>query len=160
MSRERAVRSWRRFRKSSRGPLLAALLAFSGGASAQLLAEVVTVAAASAQLDPGIRLPSGSFRVLGQVPPALVAKLEGAAGYGNWEAYTARGLATRLFPAHMHQLSNSFALAGYFQQSRSEQQVGDEKHVKQVYAGSDGNTILLYVIETPTELVWLIGRSG
>lgn len=160
MIRERTVRSWRGFRRSSKGLLLAGLLAFAGGASAQLLAEVVTVAAASAQLDPGIRLPSGSFRVLGQVPPSLLANLEGAAGYGSWEAYTARGLAARLFPAHVHQLSNSFALAGYFQQSRSEQLVDDEKHVKQVFVGGDGGRILLYVIETPTELVWLIGRSG
>ena len=137
----------------------ALLLTFTSGASAQLLAEVVTVAAASAQLDPAIRLPSGSYRVLGQVPPSLLAKVEDAGGYGEWEAYTARGVAARLFPAHLHQLTNSFGVAGYFQQSRSELMVGDEKHTRLVFAGMDGGTLLLYVIETPEELVWLIGRS-
>lgn len=139
--------------------LLVSLLALGGAASAQLLAEVATVAAASAQFDPAVRLPSGSYRVLGQVPASLLAKVEGASAYGDWEAYAARGVAARLFPAHMHQLATSFALAGYFQQSRSEQVVDDETHTKQIFAGDDGGTILLYSIETPEELVWLIGRS-
>lgn len=149
----------RRSVRSLAAALIVSLSALTGGASAQLLAEVATVAAASAQLDPGIRLPSGSFRVLGQVPPSLLASVEGQAAYGEWEAYTARGLAARLFPAHVHQLTNAFAVAGYFQQSRSERVVGNEKHVRQVFVGEDGRSIVLYVIETPTELVWLIGRS-
>ncbi|HEX7005460.1 MAG TPA: hypothetical protein VF168_14845 [Trueperaceae bacterium] len=136
------------------------LTVVGGTACAQLLAEVVTVAAASAQLDPAIRLPSGSYRVMGQIPPSLLAKVEGAGAYGDWEAYTARGVAARLFPAQVHQLTNSFALAGYFQQSRSERTVGDETHTRHIFADMEGGTILLYVIETPEELVWLIGRSG
>ena len=140
--------------------LLSLTLVLAGGASAQLLAEVTTVAAASAQLDPSIRLPSGSYRVLGQVPQSLLAKVEGGGGYGEWEAYAARGIAARLFPAHLHQLTNSFALAGYFQQGRSEKVVGSEKHTRHVFQGTQGGTVLLYVIETPDELVWLIGRSS
>ena len=149
-----------RLRRLAATLLLVSLLALGGAASAQLLAEVATVAAASAQFDPAIRLPSGSYRVLGQVPASLLAKVEGASAYGDWEAYAARGVAARLFPAHMHQLATSFALAGYFQQSRSEQIVDDEEtHTKQIFAGASGGTILLYSIETPEELVWLIGRS-
>jgi hypothetical protein len=140
--------------------LLTSMLVVGGAASAQLLAEVVTVAAASAQLDSSIRMPSGSYRVLGQVPPTLLAKVEGGGAYRDWEAYTARGLAARLFPAHLHQLTNSFAIAGYFQQSRSERQVGEERHTKQVFVSPDHGSVLLYVIETADELVWLIGRSS
>jgi hypothetical protein len=135
-------------------------LALTAGASAQLLAEVATVAAASAQLDPAIRLPSGSFRVAGQVPPGLMNKIEGRGAYRDWEAYSARGLAVRLFPAHVHQLANSFAVAGYFQQSSSVRQFGREKHTRQVFVGGDGSSILLYVIEAPDELVWLIARGN
>jgi hypothetical protein len=134
-------------------------LALTAGASAQLLAEVATVAAASAQLDPAIRLPSGSFRATGQVPPGLMNKVEGRGAYRDWEAYSARGLAVRLFPAHVHQLTNSFAVAGYFQQSSSVRQFGREKHTRQVFVGS-GGSILLYVIEAPDELVWLIARGN
>lgn len=149
-----------RVRKTLIHVLLTVVMLTAGSATAQMLAEVVTVAAATAQLDPGIRLPSGSYRVLGQVPASLLVKVEGAASYSSWEAYVAQGVAARLFPAHVHQLSNSLALAGYFQQSRSERMVGEEKHVRQLFVGPDGGTVLLYVIETPSELVWLLGRSG
>jgi hypothetical protein len=134
-------------------------LALTAGASAQLLAEVATVAAASAQLDPAIRLPSGSFRATGQVPPGLMNKVEGRGAYRDWEAYSARGLAVRLFPAHVHQLTNSLAVAGYFQQSSSVRQFGREKHTRQVFVGG-GGSILLYLIEAPDELVWLIARGN
>jgi hypothetical protein len=148
------------FRLLLRAAFLSALLVLSGIGSAQLLAEVATVAAASAQLDPAIRLPSGSFRATAQVPPGLINRIEGRGAYRDWEAYTARGLAGRLFPAHVQQLANSFAVAGYFQQSRSERRVGNEKHTSQVFVGDGGGIILLYVIETSDELVWLIARGN
>jgi hypothetical protein len=146
--------------RAARGLLCCLVLFLAAPASAQLLAEVTMVAAASAQIDPAIRLPSGSFRVSGHVPPGLLAKVEGRSGYRDWEAYSARGLAARLFPAHRHQLINSFAMAGYFQQSSSERQLGREKHTQTVFVGSGGETALLYVIEAPDELVWLIARSN
>lgn len=138
---------------------LCALLLAGGAASAQLLAEVATTTAVAATINPAIRLPSGSYRVTSQIPPALLAKVNDGDGFGDWEAYTATGLATRLFPAHRHQLTTSFAMAGYWEQSRSEYAVGNERHVRYEYAGDGGGSVLLYVIETDAELVWLIGSS-
>lgn len=135
------------------------VLALATTASAQLLVEVTVVAAASVQLNPAIQLPSGSYRVTGKVPPGLLKKVDGGNSFRDWEVYSARGLGARLFPAHRHQLANSFALAGYFEQSRNERSTGKEKHTSQLFVGADGGRVLLYVIETPDELVWLIGRS-
>ncbi|MEX2542161.1 MAG: hypothetical protein WD314_10130 [Trueperaceae bacterium] len=142
-----------------RAVLCGLALSLASAASAQLLIEVSVVAAASAQLNPAIQLPAGSYRVTGNVPPGLLRKIDGGSGFRDWEAYSARGLAARLFPAHLHQLTNSFAMAGYFEQSRNERKKGKEKHVSRVFVGDDGSRTLLYVIETPDELVWLIARG-
>lgn len=143
-----------------RAVLCSFAVSLAAAASAQLLIEVTVVAAASAQLNPAIQLPAGSYRVAGNIPPGLLKKIDGGSGFRDWEAYSARGLAARLFPAHLHQLSNSFAMAGYFEQSRSERKKGKEKHVSRVFVGDDGSKTLLYVIETADELVWFIGRGN
>jgi hypothetical protein len=139
------------------GALLA--LVAVGGVQAQLLGEVMTVVAVSAELNPAVRFPSGSYRVVGNPPPALLARVEGAQQFGSWEAYMARGLAANLQAGFVQQLATSFAVAGYFLESQSETSVGVETHQRYFFVGDDGGRVLLYLIRTPQELVWLIGKA-
>lgn len=141
-------------------PLLALLLPLSGLAHAQLLGEVLTVAAISAELNPSIRLPMGSYRVLGSIPPTLIARVPNHRHYTAWEAYTATGLAAHLQPAFVQQLATSLAVAGYFLTAQSERQVGGETHTHYLFTGDAGDSVLLYTVRTPTELVWLIARQN
>lgn len=134
-------------------------LAVVGGVQAQLLGEVMTVVAVSAELNPAVRFPSGSYRVVGNPPPALLARVPDAQQFGSWEAYQARGLAANLQAGFVQQLATSFAVAGYFLESQSETKVEVETHQCYLFVGDDGGRVLLYLIRTPQELVWLIGKA-
>lgn len=137
---------------------LAVLVFLPGVAQAQLLGEVMTVAAISAELNPAVRLPSGSLRVVGTPPASLLAKVPDAASFSDWEAYTATGVAASLQPAHVHQITTSFAVAGYFLENTSERTLGNETHTRYLYSDATGDAALLYVIRTPEEL-WLIAHA-
>lgn len=138
--------------------VLLLLLGAGGLGHAQLLGEVMTVAAVSAELDPALRFPRGTLRVAGAPPPALLARLRGAAGAGPWEVYTASGVAASLFPAHLRNVANGFAVAGYFPAGEEEWRVGAETHSRHLFEGPDGRRTVLYAIRTEAELVWLVSR--
>jgi hypothetical protein len=128
-------------------------------ATAQTLIEVQTATAISLKLDPQVRLPRGSYRALGPGVNRLIAKMRGASGFGKWEVYTAKGLAMRLRPVYVRQVSSSFAAAGYLLVGEQKYSVGREKHERYVFEGPDGKKAMLYVIEAPDALVWLVGWS-
>lgn len=141
--------------------LLVALLV--GTAQAQLLAEVMTVTAIQAQFNSSIRFPQNTFRATGPGVNALLSRVEGAQQWADWEAYTLGGTVSALAGAIDHQVSTAFAVAGYFEQSRTERTVqgpaGQEKHTKIVYVDLDGGERLLYFIRAGSEVVWLTARS-
>ncbi len=141
--------------------LLAFLLFFGLGglAYAQLLLEVQTVAAISLQLDASVRLPKGSCRAVGSGGSKLIAKVPDASRYTDWEVYTATGIAARLQPAFVQQVMTSFALAGYFLEQQSEEQLAGETHSRYLFSDAGAKKTLLYVIRTPQELVWLVARA-
>ena len=128
--------------------------------AAQTLVEVQLVTATALKLDSQIRLPSGSYRAVGQGVERLVAKVRGREGYGRWEAYTAKGIARNLRNAYVHQVANAFAVAGYLLGEQKTFQVGQERHTRYVFESMDGRRALLYVIEAPDVLVWLVGWSS
>lgn len=132
-------------------------------ASAQLLAEIMTVTAIQAQFNSAVRFPSGSLRATGAGVDAIVRRVDGAAAWTDWEAYTLGGIATNLAGAIDHQVSTAFAVAGYFEESRQQLNVqgptGPETHTKIVYVGPDGANRLLYFVRAGQEVVWLTARS-
>ena len=149
-----------------RGPLLAALLAaavLGPVAHAQLLADVLMTAAISAQFDPGVSLPRGSMRAVGDGVGALVARVPGSAGWTEWEAYALGGVTAALAPAMVQQIATAYAVAGYFEAERSEATVtgpgGPEAHTRIVYTAEDGTSRLLYVIRAGQEVVWLTAKA-
>ena len=137
--------------------LLGSLLA--APAAAQTLLEVQTATAISLKLDPQVRLPRGSYRALGPGVQKLIAKMRGVDGYGEWEAYVAKGLARRLRPVFVRQVEQSFAASGYLLSGQKAFTVSTEKHQQYVFEGPSGRRALLYVIETPGALYWLVGWS-
>lgn len=145
--------------------LLTLLLALpvGGVAHAQLLVEVMTVTAIQAQFNSAVRFPSGSLRATGTGVDAILRRVDGAAAWTDWEAYTLGGIATSLSGAIDHQVSTAFAVAGYFEESRSQHTaqgpVGPETHTKIVYVGPDGAQRLLYFVRAGQEVVWLTARS-
>ena len=136
------------------------VLFFSFGSlvNAQTLAEVQLVTAIATELNPAIRLPSGSYRAVGEGSEQIIAKVDNAEGYTNWEVYTASGIIAALQPAFVQQLSTSLAGAGYFVVEQSEQTIGAEKHTRYIF--EDGlDTILLYTIRTNYEFIWLVAKG-
>lgn len=125
---------------------------------AQTLAELQLVMAASAQLNPALHLPSGSYRALGDTQ-AFVNRVPGAAAFTDWEVYAATGLAARLQPGFVQQLSTSFAVSGYFLEEQQEQVHGEETHTRYLFVDDAGARILLYTIRRPDDLVYLIAKA-
>lgn len=142
--------------------LLVGAVMLTGVARAQLLADVLVTAAIAAEFDASVRFPSGSLRAVGTGADAIRARVPDQAAWQDWEVYTARGIAMALQPAFVHQIATAYAVAGYFEQERSERAVsgpaGAETHLRLVFAGDDG-TRLLYLIRSGQEVVWLTARS-
>lgn len=146
-----------------RAAVVAAVVAIGSLANAQLLAEVMTTTAIAATFDSAVRFPSGSLRAVGDGVEDLARRLPGSGEWGDWEAYVARGLAANLKPAFVHNVITSFAAAGYFEDSRQTRAVegptGTETQTKIVFFDMMGSRMhVLYVIEAPDEVVWLIGH--
>ena len=142
-------------------PIVALLLAFCLSFSlTQTLAEVSLVAAISAELNPAISLPSGSFRAIGEGTAPIIAQVPGAEGFTDWEVYSAGGIAANLQPAFVHQISTSFAVNGYFLSEQSEREVGDAVHTKYLFDDGTGGTTLLYTIRSPQDLIYLIAKGS
>ena len=92
------------------------------------------------------------------VSTAIIARVPDYQSWTDWEVFAATGLTVNLQGAFVHNLATEFAVAGLFQNSLSERQVGAETHTR--YEFDDGVTsALLYVIRTPQELVWMIARK-
>lgn len=138
------------------------LLVVPAVARAQLLADVMVATAISATFDSSVRFPSGSLSAVGAGADALVRRVPGSADWTDWEVYVARGVAANLQPGFVHNVSTSFALAGYFEVERSETTVlhgGDnEVHTRIVFDGPSGQR-LLYLVRSGQEVAWLTARS-
>ncbi len=134
------------------------VLGLAGVGVAQLLADVMVSTAIIAELNPAIRLPRGTLRAVGPGADAIIARVPDYQSWTDWEVFAATGLTVNLQGAFVHNLATEFAVAGLFQNSLSERQVGAETHTR--YEFDDGVTsALLYVIRTPQELVWMIARK-
>ena len=140
--------------------VLAALLLLAAPALAQTLLEVQLATAISLKLDQNVRLPKGSYRALGPGVGRLIGKMRNVSGFGKWEAYVARGVAKRLRPAYVQQVSAAFAQAGYLLESNRKFSVGNEVHQQYVFENMEGRRAMLYVIEAPDALIWLVGWSN
>jgi hypothetical protein len=139
--------------------LAAALLAWAPPAAGQTLAEVTFVAATVTQLDPSIRLPSGSLRAVGPGVDRLLARLPDANAWIAGEAYVARGIAARLRPAFEAQVATSFAVAGYFEERRATVPASPQPYTRIEYLAPDGARALLVLFDAPDEVVWLVARA-
>lgn len=148
-----------RLRRALRTAVLAALLAAPALAVAQTLAEVTFVAATVVQLDPSLRLPSGSLRAVGPGVDRLLARLPDASSWTEPEAYVARGIAARLRPAFEHQVVNAFAVQGYFEAERRTVPASPVPYTRVEFQGADGSRTLLVLFDAPDEVTWLVARG-
>lgn len=139
--------------------ILVALLTLPGLAVAQTLVEVTFVAATVMQLDPGLRLPSGSLRAVGPGVDRLLARLPDASSWTEPEAYVARGIAARLRPAFEHQVASTFAVEGYFEVDRRIVPASPVPYTRVEYQGPDGTRTLLVLFDAPEEVTWLVARG-
>lgn len=135
------------------------LTAFLGFGLSQTLAEVSLVAAISAELNPGISLPSGSFRAIGEGTAPIIAQVPDANNFTDWEVYSAGGIAMNLQPAFVQQISTAFAVNGYFLSEQTEREVGDAVHTHYLFDDGAGGTTLLYTIRSPQDLIYLIAKG-
>jgi hypothetical protein len=153
MIRNLVTRAWRTVLA-----LLMALVLTGVGQAQGLLLDVTLSSAIAAQLNPGIRLPRQSLRAVGPGADTIIARVPDAADWTDWEVYTASGFVRNLQPAFAHNIVTEFALNGLFENERSESEVGAELHTRYVF--DDGiDRALLYVISTPSEVVWMIARG-
>lgn len=143
--------------------LFVSLCALFPLARAQLLADVMMTTAIMAQFDQSVSLPRGTMRAVGAGVNALVARIPGSGSWTDWEAYALGGVVTGLAGAKANEVATAYALAGYFEQSRSETTVtgpsGPEAHTRIVYVSDDGTSRLLYLIKAGQEVVWLTARA-
>lgn len=137
-------------------------LAVLSQARAQLLADVLMTTAISPTFDSSVRFPSGSYSAVGAGADALIARVPGSAAWTDWEVYVARGLAANLQTGFVHNIATSFAVAGYFEEQRSEESVVyggvTEAHTRVVFDGPSGKR-LLYLVRAGQEVAWLTARS-
>lgn len=142
--------------------LAMSLLAVLGRAQAQLLADVLTATAISATFDSSVRFPSGSYSAVGAGADALIRRVPGSGAWTDWEVYVASGIAANMQAGFVHNISTSFAVAGYFEEERSESTVarpdGTEVHTRIVFDGAAGKR-LLYLVRSGQEVAWLTARS-
>lgn len=132
-------------------------------AHAQLLADVMVTTAIQAQFNSAVSLPRGTMRAMGAGTAELLARVDDAGAWTDWEVYTLGGVVKALSSAVAHEVSTAYAVAGYFEQQRSERTVagpmGSEAHTRIVYLGEAGDLRLLYFIRSGQEVVWLTARG-
>ena len=137
------------------------VLFFNSMASAQTVAELVTVATISAALDPSISLPQGSSFVSNpKYATQIAALLPDANKYTNFQLYVAKGLAKRLADDYVNQLKTSFAISGYFEISSSSVVVGTETRTRSEFKNDDnGKTLLLFVVKRADGVYFLVAQK-
>lgn len=130
-------------------------------ASAQTVAELVTVATISAALDPSISLPQGSSFVSNpKYATQIAALLPDANKYTNFQLYVAKGLAKKLADDYVNQLKTSFAISGYFEISTSSVVVGTETRTRSEFKNDDnGKTLLLFVVKRADGVYFLVAQK-
>lgn len=139
--------------------LLALVFAMPPLTLAQTLVEVTFVAATVTQLDPSLRLPSGSLRAVGPGVDRLLARLPDARAWTEPEAYVARGIAARLRPAFEQQMATAFAAEGYFESARRSVAGPPVPYTRIEYRRPDGGRVLLVFFDAPDEVTWLVARG-
>ena len=137
------------------------VLFFNSMASAQTVAELVTVATISAALDPSISLPQGSSFVSNpKYATQIAALLPDANKYTNFQLYVAKGLAKKLADDYVNQLKTSFAISGYFEISTSSVVVGTETRTRSEFKNDDnGKTLLLFVVKRADGVYFLVAQK-
>ena len=137
------------------------VLFFNSVASAQTVAELVTVATISAALDPSISLPQGSSFVSNpKYATQIAALLPDANKYTNFQLYVAKGLAKKLADDYVNQLKTSFAISGYFEISSSSVVVGTETRTRSEFKNDDnGKTLLLFVVKRADGVYFLVAQK-
>ena len=137
------------------------VLFFNSMASAQTVAELVTVATISAALDPSISLPQGSSFVSNpKYATQIAALLPDANKYTNFQLYVAKGLAKKLADDYVNQLKTSFAISGYFEISSSSVVVGTETRTRSEFKNDDnGKTLLLFVVKRADSVYFLVAQK-
>ena len=137
------------------------VLFFNSVASAQTVAELVTVATISAALDPSISLPQGSSFVSNpKYATQIAALLPDANKYTNFQLYVAKGLAKKLADDYVNQLKTSFAISGYFEISTSSVVVGTETRTRSEFKNDDnGKTLLLFVVKRADGVYFLVAQK-
>jgi hypothetical protein len=131
-------------------------------ALAQTAAELLVVTSIIGTLDSNIRLPSGSFMVVNPQITNEFANLLGADKnkFDKYTLYLARGLATKLADAYIHNLETSFAAAGYFQSAKNETKVSSETRARYEYENPDnGKTMLLFVVRRADSVYFLVAAK-
>ena len=130
-------------------------------ASAQTVAELVTVATISSTLDPSIRLPQGSSFVSNpKYATQFAALLTDAAKYTNFQLYVAKGIAQNLSEVFINQLKTNFAATGYFEISSSSVVVGTETRTRSEFKNDDnGKTLLLFVVKRADGVYFLVAQK-
>jgi hypothetical protein len=129
---------------------------------AQTAAELLVVTSIIGTLDSNIRLPSGSFMVANPQITNDFANLLGADKnkFDKYTLYLARGLATKLADAYVHNLETSFAAAGYFQTARVQTKAADEARVRYEYENlENGKTMLLFVVRRVDGVYFLVAAK-
>jgi hypothetical protein len=144
--------------------VLLAVLAFSlAPILAQTAAELVVVTAIIGTLDSSVRLPSGSFQVVNPKLTDQFANLLGAdkAKFEGYTLYLASGLASKLADAYVANLANSFAAAGYFENSRTAQPApAGESRTRIDYQNFDnGKSLLVYLLRQTDKVYFLVAKK-
>ncbi len=131
-------------------------------AVAQTAAELLVVTSIIGTLDSNIRLPSGSFMVANSQITNEFANLLGADKnkFDKYTLYLARGLATKLADAYIHNLETGFAAAGYFQSAKTATKASNEARVRYEYENLDnGKTMLLFVVRRADIVYFLVAAK-
>lgn len=139
-----------------KGLILALFLLLSIPALAQTLVEITTVVAIQSTLFSNIKFPSGSFKA-GAGSQEIIARVPNGAKY-KWEVSVAKGIATRLHDAFVHQIATGFANNGFFQEDQKTQQVNGENRTLYTFKDDTGQTALLFVVRKGDELVFAVGK--
>jgi hypothetical protein len=130
---------------------------------AQTAAEMLVVTSIIGTLDSSVRLPSGSFQV---VNPQLTSQFANLLGTdkNNYEGYTlylATGIASKLADAYVANLTNNFAAAGYFENSRAAQPApAGESRTRIEYQNFDnGKWLMVYLLRQTDRVYFLVAKK-
>jgi len=147
--------------------LTALLLAFPvlSSASAQTIAELLTVTAISSTLDSAttLRLPMPGGLVKN---PAYAAQLAPALLQGDIKKFTefnlvlTTGMAIKLADNYLADVKTSFAVAGFFQDGQDRAyKLGQDVWVRSDFTNDAGRTRVIFVSKSPTLVKLLTGIS-